>query len=149
MLPTPPASAAPAAVVGLPRTFLRLEGLAALLAGAGAYLVLGGHPLLLLPLLLLVDVSMAGYLAGPRVGAVVYNIAHTWAAAIVVLGLAWWLASAALAMAGAILLAHTGMDRVAGYGLKYPTGFADTHLGRIGRAGRAAPSGRVPGSPAR
>ena len=34
------------------------------------------------------------------------------------------------------LLAHTGMDRAVGYGLKYPTGFSDTHLGRIGRAGR-------------
>ncbi len=143
MDPTPPANVAPTAVVGLPRTFLRLEGLAALLAGSAAYLVLGGHPLLLVPLLLLVDASMAGYLAGPRIGAVVYNIAHTWAAAIVVLGLAWWLASPALALAGTILLAHTGMDRAAGYGLKYPTAFGDTHLGRIGRADRAGPSGRA------
>jgi hypothetical protein len=36
-------------------------------------------------------------------------------------------------MAGAILVAHTGMDRLLGYGLKYPTSFQETHLGRIGR----------------
>jgi Domain of unknown function (DUF4260) len=29
-----------------------------------------------------------------------------------------------------------GIDRLAGYGLKHPTGFGDTHLGRIGRIGR-------------
>jgi hypothetical protein len=29
--------------------------------------------------------------------------------------------------------AHIGFDRVLGYGLKYPTSFGDTHLGRIGR----------------
>lgn len=124
------------AVVGLPRLFLRLEGLAALLAGSASYLVMGGEVLLLVPLLLLVDVSMAGYLAGPRAGAVAYNLAHNWGASIVVLGLAWWLSSTPFGLAGAILLAHTGMDRAVGYGLKYPTAFADTHLGRIGRSGR-------------
>jgi hypothetical protein len=121
------------AVTGLPRLFLRIEGAAALVAGAALYLHLGGWVILLVPLLLLVDVSMLGYLAGPRVGALVYNVAHDWALGLAVLGLAWWLASPALALAGAILVAHTGMDRVAGYGLKYPTAFGDTHLGRIGK----------------
>jgi hypothetical protein len=32
-----------------------------------------------------------------------------------------------------IWLAHIGMDRSLGYGLKLPTAFQDTHLGRIGR----------------
>jgi hypothetical protein len=39
----------------------------------------------------------------------------------------------ALGLAGAVLIAHTGGDRILGYGLKYPTSFQDTHLGRIGR----------------
>jgi len=121
------------AVRGLPRLLLRVEGAAALVAGAALYLHLGGGILWLVPLLLVVDVSMAGYLAGPRVGAVVYNAAHNWALGLAVLGLAWWLAAPALALAGAILVAHTGMDRLAGYGLKYPTSFGDTHLGRIGK----------------
>ena len=42
-----------------------------------------------------------------------------------------------LAAVGAILVAHSGMDRLAGYGLKYPGSFHDTHLGRIGREDRA------------
>jgi hypothetical protein len=33
----------------------------------------------------------------------------------------------------AILAAHVGFDRALGYGLKLPTSFRDTHLGRIGR----------------
>jgi len=35
-----------------------------------------------------------------------------------------------------IWTAHIGFDRVQGYGLKYPTAFSDTHLGRIGRPNR-------------
>jgi hypothetical protein len=34
-------------------------------------------------------------------------------------------------IAGAVLVAHVGMDRAVGYGLKYPTHFKDTHLQRI------------------
>jgi hypothetical protein len=123
-------------VSGAPRLWLRIEGLAALAAGAALYLHLGGELLWLVPLLLAVDVSMIGYLAGPRAGAVTYNLAHNWAAGIAVLGSAWWLGSAALALAGAILVAHVGMDRAAGYGLKYPTAFGTTHLGRIGNRTR-------------
>ncbi len=34
----------------------------------------------------------------------------------------------------AIWIAHIAMDRALGYGLKpSPTGFTDTHLGRIGK----------------
>ena len=124
------------AVTGQPRTWLRVEGVAALAAGAGLYLHLGGWAILLIPLLLAVDVSMIGYLAGPRPGAVVYNMAHNWALGLAVLALAWWVGSPAIALVGAILVAHTGMDRLAGYGLKYPTSFGDTHLGRIGKSGR-------------
>jgi hypothetical protein len=31
--------------------------------------------------------------------------------------------------------AHIGVDRAVGYGLKYPSGFGDTHLSRTGVAG--------------
>jgi len=110
--------------------------MAAFAAGAALYLHLGGQLLWLVPLLLAVDVSMVGYLGEPRLGAVIYNLAHNWAAGIAVLALAWWLGSAPIALVGAILVAHTGMDRTLGYGLKYPTAFADTHLGRLGRLGR-------------
>lgn len=149
MLPTPAVTAAPTlghqgrvvsplpgSVTGTPRRWLRVEGLAAFAAGIALYAGGGGNLVWLLPLLLVPDVSMLGYLAGPRVGAFTYNLAHTWAAGIGVLALGLATATGAAVLLGAILVAHTGMDRVAGYGLKYPTGFADTHLGRIGRRGR-------------
>jgi Domain of unknown function (DUF4260) len=124
------------AVTGMPRVWLRIEGVAALAAGAALYLHLGGPLLWLVPLVLGVDISMVGYVGGPRLGAVVYNLAHNWATGVAVLALALWLGSPPLALLGAILVAHTGMDRAMGYGLKYPGAFADTHLGRLGRAGR-------------
>jgi hypothetical protein len=121
------------AVTGTPRRWLRVEGLAALVAGAGIYLAAGGPWLLLVPFLLAVDVSMAGYLAGPRAGALVYNLAHNQATGLLVLGAGVVSGVSPLVLAGAVLVGHTGMDRLAGYGLKYPTAFGDTHLGRIGR----------------
>lgn len=82
--------------------------------------------------LLLPDLSMIGYAAGNKVGAVVYNFFHHKGVALLVylaghlLGFEW------LAFTGIILFAHSCMDRVFGYGLKYMTGFKDTHLGEIG-----------------
>jgi hypothetical protein len=32
-----------------------------------------------------------------------------------------------------VWFAHIGLDRMLGYGLKHPSGFRETHLGRIGR----------------
>ncbi len=115
------------------RPWLRLEGLAVFAAGLVGFLALG-VPWYLFPLLLLVpDLSAVGYLGGPRLGAVVYNVAHDLftGAAIAGIGLATGIVP--LTAAGAILVAHSGMDRVAGYGLKLPTSFQDTHLGRIGK----------------
>ena len=112
---------------------LRVEALAIFLAGVFAYLQLNGHPLWLLPLLLAPDLSMIGYMRGPGLGAVTYNLVHNLATALLVLAVGWFAAIAPLALAGAILVAHVGMDRSLGYGLKLPTDFRDTHLGRIGR----------------
>jgi hypothetical protein len=113
---------------------LRAESLAIFLAGIGVYLQLNGHPLWLLPLLLAPDLSMVGYLGGPQLGALTYNLAHNLVTALGVLAIGWVAAVAPMALFGAILAAHVGMDRTLGYGLKLPTDFRDTHLGRIGRA---------------
>jgi Domain of unknown function (DUF4260) len=120
--------------MGLVTWILRSEALAALIAGVALWLSNGGSSLWLVPALLLPDVSMVGYLANSRVGALTYNAVHNWTLAVALLGGGWWLASAPLLLAGSLLLAHVGMDRALGYGLKLPTGFQDTHLGRIGRA---------------
>ena len=115
------------------KLILRVEGAAAALAGVALYGIFDGNWLALIPLLLLPDLSMAGYLRGPRVGAMVYNVVHTWVLGLAVLGAGYAVSSGLLAIAGAVLIAHVGMDRAMGYGLKLPTSFQDTHLGRIGR----------------
>ena len=119
--------------MALVTAILRSEALAAFVAGLALWLANDGSLLVLLPALLLPDISMLGYLAGPRIGALTYNAVHNWTLALAVLGLGWWLPSAPALLIGAVLLAHVGMDRALGYGLKLPTSFQDTHLGRIGR----------------
>jgi hypothetical protein len=112
---------------------LRAEWLAVFITGVAGYLAMGGHPLWLLPGLLAPDLTIAGYLGGPRVGAVVYNSVHNLMVALALLVVGWFAPVAWMALAGAILVAHVGMDRSLGFGLKLPTDFRDTHLGRIGR----------------
>ena len=84
-------------------------------------------------LFLVPDLSFLGYLAGPRIGAMVYNAAHTTLLPIIPgVGAVTFSSPMARAMT-LIWLAHIGLDRALGYGLKYGTGFSFTHLGRIGR----------------
>jgi hypothetical protein len=118
------------------RAWLRLEGLAAFGAGLALFGASGGNWLFLVPLLLLPDLSVAGYLAGPRIGAFAYNAVHNWAPGMAALGLGAWLGSPTLLLVAAVLIAHVGMDRAAGFGLKLPGSFQETHLGRMGRSGR-------------
>jgi hypothetical protein len=113
------------------RLWLHAEGAAALVAGLAIYLQAGGNPWFFVPFLLVPDVAMIGYAAGPRIGAITYNAIHNWAVGLAVLGAAAVSGSPALWIVGAILVAHVGMDRTLGYGLKYPTGFRSTHLQRV------------------
>jgi len=113
-----------------PRRLLRLEGGLVLVAALAGYAHLGASWGLLVVLLLVPDLLMAGYLLGPRMGAVLYNAGHTYAGPFL-------LGAAAVAgggnLLGAVALvwtAHIGMDRALGYGLKRPSGFHDTHLSR-------------------
>jgi Domain of unknown function (DUF4260) len=112
------------------RLWLHAEGAAALVAAGITYNALGGNWWLFLPLLLLPDISAVGYMAGPRLGAFTYNIVHNWVVGLATLGLGLWLASDGLLIAGTLLIAHVGLDRMLGYGLKHVTGFKDTHLQR-------------------
>lgn len=119
------------AVTDGPRLWLRLEGLAALVVATSLY-ARGDHSWLQFALLFLApDLSFAAYLAGTRIGALAYNLLHSYVGP---LGLAAVSLAADRSPAIALIwIAHIGFDRVLGYGLKYPTAFADTHLGRIGR----------------
>ncbi|HEY8167532.1 MAG TPA: DUF4260 domain-containing protein [Candidatus Limnocylindrales bacterium] len=116
-----------------PERILRAEAVAAFLIGCAIWLVAGGNAIVLLPALLLPDVSMAGYLGGPRLGALTYNLVHNWVLAFGLLAAGVGLGFGPLVLVGAVVLAHVGADRALGYGLKLPTSFHDTHLGRIGR----------------
>lgn len=80
-------------------------------------------------LILMPDIGMIGYAAGPKAGAVSYNIFHHKGIAIAVFCLGWYLSSSWLELAGIILFGHASMDRIFGYGLKYRDSFHHTHLG--------------------
>ena len=79
------------------------------------------------------DLSIAGYLANPRVGAWTYNLIHHKELAVALYILGYLFSVQWLMLMGTILLGHSSLDRVFGYGLKYPDAFQNTHLGRIGR----------------
>lgn len=83
-------------------------------------------------LLLLPDLSMLGYLLGPKAGAITYNFFHHKLLGMTGWMLGMWLNWPVLALTGLILFGHAAMDRLFGYGLKYPNSFYNTHLGWIG-----------------
>ena len=128
-----PAHAAGASASGGVRSVLRLEGAAAF----GAAIALYGHGgfswLMFAVLFLAPDLSMLGYLAGPRAGALAYNLLHTYALSVPLALAGFALGSPVVSALALILIAHVGFDRMLGYGLKYASGFGDTHLSRIGR----------------
>lgn len=84
-------------------------------------------------LLLLPDLSMLGYLVNNKTGAILYNMVHHKALAIALFIIGMCLGSTVFQLVGIILFAHSSMDRVLGYGLKYHDAFSHTHLGIIGK----------------
>ncbi|HZD57490.1 MAG TPA: DUF4260 domain-containing protein [Anaerolineales bacterium] len=95
------------------------------------------YPWWFLPLLLLApDLSMIGYLGGSRLGAILYNLIHFRALALLAYVAGLVFALPALSLAGVIMFAHSSLDRAFGYGLKYSDSFNNTHLGRIGVAAK-------------
>jgi hypothetical protein len=102
----------------------------------GAFVVLYAHlhySWWLFGLLFLVpDAFMVGYLANVRVGAAVYNIGHTYFVPLALAGCSWWAGRPMMMAIATIWLSHIAIDRLLGYGLKYPTHFKDTHLQHLG-----------------
>ena len=112
-----------------PRVYLRVEGLAALVVALAVYGALDGPLWLLAVLALAPDLSMLGYLGGPRVGSVAYNVVHTYTTPLALAGAGYWLDYRLALLGAAVWVGHIGADRLFGYGIKYPSGFRDTHLG--------------------
>jgi uncharacterized protein DUF4260 len=119
------------AVSGGVRTLLRLEGLALFAASLALYARMQGDWLLLLKLFLLPDASFALYLFGPRIGAIAYNAAHATPGPLALAAFALAVPSQFLLAAALAWLAHIGLDRAFGFGLKYASGFRHTHLGHL------------------
>jgi hypothetical protein len=121
-------------VVGQPRVWLRVEGVVVLAVAATVYALSDASWIVFAVLFLAPDLSFLGYVAGPKLGSVLYNAVHSYAAplsAVLVLLLLNEPVHVPL-----IWIAHIGFDRAVGYGLKYASSFQDTHLGRIGRPAR-------------
>ena len=86
-----------------------------------------------LVLILTPDFSMIGYFFGNKSGAFLYNLVHHKGIAILVYFAGIYFSNNSIQLTGIILFAHSSMDRMMGYGLKYEMGFKFTHLGEIGK----------------
>jgi hypothetical protein len=125
-------------VTAAPRRMLRVEG-ALLAAGAFIAYTTTHEPWWLIPLtILLPDLSAIGFVGGNRLGAHLYNAAHTTPVSAILVALGWW-QHAPLAIAlGLIWIAHIGIDRTLAYGLKYTDNPQHTHLSAAKTRARAA-----------
>jgi hypothetical protein len=111
-----------------PRPLLQLEGVSVLLVSVLAYHWSHGSWLLFVLLFLVPDLSMLGYALNVRLGAITYNMVHTYVGPLLLAAYAaGWNHHTSWELS-LIWTAHIGMDRMLGFGLKYPTRFKDTHL---------------------
>ncbi|AXC50476.1 DUF4260 family protein [Paracoccus suum] len=113
----------------------RIEGGLVFLSALVLFVYLGGGIVWWLAIIVFLapDISFAAYALGPKVGALLYNLVHVFAFGSIVLAAGVAFGSPTLSALGALWLAHSGFDRMLGYGLKSPEAFNMTHLGRIGR----------------
>lgn len=114
-----------------PPILLHLEEAPLLLLTLFAYQHLHASWLLFAILFLTPDLFMLGYLINPRIGSATYNLVHTLTLPLALLLTSYiehWPLTVAIAL---IWTAHIALDRLLGYGLKYPTHFKDTHLQHI------------------
>ncbi|MDY0829840.1 DUF4260 family protein [Microbacterium sp. BG28] len=107
----------------------RIEGAAIAVATVVVFVTAGFAWWWLAVLFLLFDLSMLGYAFGIRIGALVYNLAHSYTAPLALLGLytalaAVGIATPALALVAACWLFHVGADRALGFGPR-PSAWAD------------------------
>jgi hypothetical protein len=115
----------------LPRIVLHAEGAVVLGAAVALYLHADFTWWVLVALFLAPDLSLLGFLGGQRLGATLYDAAHTYVfpTALAAAGvLAGWDTGVQV---GLIWIAHLGIDRAIGYGLRYRSGFERTHLQRV------------------
>ena len=111
-----------------PRTLLHLEGATVLAVSLLSYHRIQASWLQFALLFLVPDISILGYAANVRVGAITYNAVHCYIAPLILAAGSLGTNHPAILSLSLIWIAHIGFDRMLGYGLKYPTRFKDTHL---------------------
>jgi hypothetical protein len=117
--------------LSLPKIMLHAEGAAMFIAACILYARIGANGWVFALLFFSFDIFMLGYLRNPQFGSVIYNIGHTETVPMA-LALIGFLATIEPLMGFAFIwLGHIGLDRLLGYGLKYPTFFKDSHLQRL------------------
>ncbi|MBL3729955.1 DUF4260 domain-containing protein [Lysinibacillus sp. HST-98] len=81
--------------------------------------------------LLLPDITMVGYLINTKIGALFYNMGHSFVLPAILMVIGLLTTTSIPLMATLIWLAHIFLDRALGYGLKYDDAFKKTHLQQI------------------
>jgi hypothetical protein len=114
------------------RRILKVEGLFEGLFGLMAFAATGESWWLFAAVIMLPDLSVVAYLAGPRIGAALYNACHTTIGPAILAAVALHLGAIMWAAVAAAWFVHIGVDRALGYGLKSTRGFKDTHMGQLG-----------------
>ena len=121
------------AATGGVRDLLRWEGVALFVGMTVFYWISGASWLQYALIFFVPDIAFFAYLAGPRIGAGVYNATHATIGPLLLVLFGLLTAEPLPGSLAIIWLAHIGFDRMLGYGLKYEAGFQFTHLGRIGK----------------
>ncbi len=113
--------------------FQRIEASTIFFVSLYLYWYLDFNLIVLILLLFVFDVFMIGYLFNSKIGAYCYNLGHSMIAPPILFAIGFATDARILIGFSLIWLAHIGMDRLLGYGLKFTTGFKETHLGHIGK----------------
>ncbi len=82
-------------------------------------------------LLLVPDITMAGYVINRKIGALVYNMGHSFILPLLLAGCYLYMSKDYLLLLSIIWIAHIFMDRLFGFGLKYQNSFNETHIQKL------------------
>ncbi|MGH1368644.1 MAG: DUF4260 domain-containing protein [Maritimibacter sp.] len=107
---------------------LRADGIANIALGLCLFVITDQSWWLFALLILAPDLSALGYLRNNRLGALCYNIVHSYVGAAMLLGFGWLTQSDLIVAFGAIWWCHIAVDRAFGYGFKSWQSFKRTHL---------------------
>ena len=114
-----------------PRVLLHLEGAFIFLTSCVLYGWFHFSWGMFALLILTPDICMLAFLANKRAGTLCYNLVHTYSLPLLVFLALLCLGKTEDCWIVLIWVAHIGVDRLLGYGIKYETAFKDTHLQRV------------------